>query len=97
MLKMFTKMSFWKYKSLLKYIQYLIKTFFWSSFLKLGLKGIKFQLKGKVSVAGNSRTRTIFIPIGKVGHSTHNNKILYKLNLIRTFTGVIGFKTWLIF
>jgi ribosomal protein S3 len=56
------------------------------------MQGVKFQLKGKISVAGNSRTRTAFHYIGFTSHATFNNKILYKLSLIRTFTGILGFK-----
>jgi ribosomal protein S3 len=57
------------------------------------MKGLKFQLKGKISVAGNARTRTITNKIGASSHATFNNKILSNLNLIKTFTGVLGFKT----
>ena len=57
------------------------------------MKGLKFQLKGKISVAGNARTRTVLQKIGFTSHATFNNKILYNLKLIKTFTGVIGFKT----
>jgi hypothetical protein len=32
-----------------------------------------------------------------LSYATYNNKIILDLNLIRTFTGVIGFKTWLSF
>ena len=37
---------------------------------------IKFQLKGKISVAGNARTRTVFHNVGFTSHTTFNNKIL---------------------
>jgi ribosomal protein S3 len=57
------------------------------------MKGLKFQLKGKISVAGNARTRTLLQTTGSTSHATYNNKILYTLNLVRTFTGVMGFKT----
>ena len=63
-----------------------------TEFKELAVKGVKFQLKGKVSVAGNARTRTVFHTIGFTSHGTFNNKILYKLNLIKTFTGVLGLK-----
>jgi ribosomal protein S3 len=58
----------------------------------LGVKGIKFRLKGKISVAGNARTRTLLQRTGVTGHATFNNKVLHDLVLIRTFTGVLGLK-----
>lgn len=97
LLNFFYKISFWKFKLVFRYLQYVLRYFFWSIFTELKMKGLKFQLKGKVSVAGNSRTRTVVNKIGLLSNSTLKNKILYDLNLIRTFTGVIGFKTWLVF
>jgi ribosomal protein S3 len=61
------------------------------------MKGIKFQLKGKISVAGNARTRTVLMSVGYTSHSSFSNKILYNLNLIPTFTGVLGLRLWLVF
>ena len=91
------KISFWKYKTFLRYIKYVLRYFFWIIFKQLNIKGVKFQLKGKISVAGNARTRTVLHSIGFTSHSTFNNKILYNLNLIKTFTGVLGLKLWIVF
>nr|QCU82607.1 ribosomal protein S3b [Pseudourostyla cristata] len=91
------KISFWKHRLFFHYLRYLFKNFFLPIFTELNVKGIKFKLKGKISVTGNARTRTIFCKIGKVSHSTYNNKILQSLDLIRTFTGVMGLQIWLIF
>ena len=91
------KIDFYKYKTFLRYLKYVLRYFFWVIFKELNIKGIKFQLKGKISVAGNARTRTARHSVGATGHSTFNNKILYKLNLIRTFTGVLGLKLWISF
>lgn len=91
------KISFWKYKTFLRYLKYVLRYFFWVIFRELKIKGIKFQLKGKISVAGNARTRTVFHTVGFTSHTTFNNKILYKLNLVKTFTGVLGLKLWIVF
>lgn len=91
------KISFWKYKTFLRYIKYVLRYFFWSIFTELRVKGIKFQLKGKISVAGNARTRTAFHYVGFTSHATFNNKILYNLSLVKSFTGVMGLKLWIVF
>jgi hypothetical protein len=91
------KISFWKFKTFLRYMKYVLRYFFWAIFSQLKIKGIKYQLKGKISVAGNARTRTAFHYVGFTSHSTFNNKILYTLNLVRTFTGVQGLKLWIVF
>jgi ribosomal protein S3 len=69
-----------------------LRYFFVPIFPNLNVKGIKFRLKGKISVAGNARTRTILQRTGITGHATFNNKILSDMGLVRTFTGVIGLK-----
>lgn len=80
-----------------RYIYYVLRYFFQPFLREMRVKGLKFQLKGKVSVAGNARTRTIRNRVGNLSHATFDNKVLTHLNLIRTFTGVIGFKLWLTF
>jgi hypothetical protein len=54
------------------------------------MKGVKLKLKGKVSVAGNARTRAIYYRIGNTSQSTFKNKTLYNLNFFYTFTGILG-------
>jgi ribosomal protein S3 len=61
-------------------------------FDELDVKGIKFRLKGKISVAGNARTRTLLQRTGVTGHATFNNKVMTHLSLVPSFTGVMGLK-----
>jgi len=95
--KMLYKISFFKYKFFLRYIKYVIKTYLVSRFEELNFRGIKLQLKGKVSVSGNARTRTVVQTVGKVGQSTLNNRILYEMRVIWTFTGSISLRIWFYF
>jgi hypothetical protein len=78
---------------LFRYLYFILHHFFQPYFSEINIRGIKFQLKGKVSVAGNSRTRAVRVKVGATGNSTFNNKLLRELNLLKTFTGVIGFKS----
>jgi hypothetical protein len=91
------KISFWKFKFFFFFIKYIFKYFFWSHFKILKIKGIKIKISGKISVAGNARTRTIVTKIGNVGYSTFSNKILSSFDLVRSFTGVMGLRIWIIF
>ena len=61
-------------------------------FNELGAKGFKVKLKGKISVAGNARTRTLVYRVGDTSHSKMSNRVAYDLSFINTFTGVLGFK-----
>ena len=62
-------------------------------FKSLGIKGFKLKLKGKISVAGNSRKRSILYRVGKTSHSTIDLKVIHNLSLVNTFTGVMGLQT----
>lgn len=92
-----TKINFWKHRLFFHFLKHLFKYFFWTIFTELKIKGLKFKLKGKISVAGNARTRTITYQIGFISYATYNNKILTSIELIRTFTGVLGLQIWLVF
>ncbi len=92
--QMLYRMSFWKYRLLFRYIKYMLRYFFWSVFPDLDFKGFKLKLKGKISVAGNARTRTLAYKIGETGYSRVNNRVLSDFTTVNTFTGVMGFRVW---
>lgn len=89
---MLYRMSFWKYRVLFRYIKYVLRNLFWAHFDELDFKGIKLTLRGKISVAGNARTRTLTFSVGKTSHSEMNNRVLSDFTNIHSFTGVMGFR-----
>lgn len=94
---LFKRISFWKYRLILHFIKYVFRFFFWPSFNDLGIKGLKFRFKGKISVAGNARTRNLNFSIGQSSSSTKNLRVLQKVLLVPSFTGVMAFQIWLFF
>ena len=94
---MMRRLSFWKQRLIFRYIKYLLRYLFAPNFEKFGMVGVKFQLKGKISVAGNARTRTLFYKIGETGQSKMSTKVAYDLSFFETFTGIQGFKLWFFF
>lgn len=94
---MLNRMSFWKYRLLFRYIKFAMRYLFWLYFSDLQFKGLKIKLKGKISVAGNARTRTLVYRIGETGYSKIDNRVLCDSSIINTFTGVLGFKIWFFF
>ena len=94
---MLYRMSFWKYRALFRYIKFVLKNLFEPNFQTLGLRGFKVKLKGKISVAGNARTRTLLFKVGRTSHSKFNNKVAHSFTLINSFTGVMGFNLWIFF
>lgn len=94
---MLNRMSFWKFRLLFRYIKFAMRYLFWLHFPELQFKGLKIKLKGKISVAGNARTRTLIYKIGETGYSKLDNRVLCDASTINTFTGVLGFKIWFFF
>jgi len=94
---MLYRMSFWKYRLLFRYLKFTMRYLFWLYFPELEFKGFKLRLKGKISVAGNARTRTLLYKIGETSYSKFNNRIVSDFTTINTFTGVLGFKIWFFF
>lgn len=93
----FKKISFWKYRSLFHFLRYFCRFFLWPTFKELGVKGVRFKLKGKISVSGNARTRTISTSTGVNNFSSYSDRVLHAKRLIPSFTGVMGFQLWLMF
>lgn len=91
---MLKRMNFWKFRLLFRYIKFLLKHMFIARFPQYQFKGFKLQLKGKISVAGNARTRTLRITSGDTSYTTMDNRIAYDLSYFTTFTGVLGLKIW---
>jgi len=86
------RISFWKTRSIFRFIKYLMLNFFIQMFPKLNIKGMKITLKGKISAAGNSRKRAILYRAGETSHSKVSLRVLSEFGVITTFTGVLGFR-----
>lgn len=93
----FTKINFWRYRSFLYFIRYTFRYVLIHLYRELGVMGIRFRLKGKISVAGNARTRTIEHTIGAVKSTSKDFGVLHEMTTINTFTGVLGLQVWLCF
>ena len=64
---------------------------------ELKIRGIKIKLKGKISVGGNSRKRTIFFRSGESSYSRVDLRVSQHKQTIGTFTGVQGLQLWIFY
>lgn len=92
-----TKISFWKHRAFLRYLQYVFLIISQYYFPILAIKGIRLVVKGKISSAGNSRKRKVHISVGHTSFSTLTNRIVYHYKQVSTFTGALGLKFWICF
>lgn len=91
------RISFWKTRSIFRFIRYVFGQYFHLILNDIGSKGLKICLRGKISAAGNSRTRTILYRTGQTSHSNSSLKVLNEFMTITTFTGVMGFQIWVFY
>ena len=91
------RISFWKTRFIFRFIRYLFNNYFQYMFDEIGVKGFKVRLKGKISVAGNSRKRSILYRVGKTSHTSVGLKVAHTMDTITTFTGVMGFQVWIFY
>lgn len=94
---MLKRLSFWKMRVFFRFFKFMMRYVFWSSFDYFQFRGMKICLKGKISVAGNARTRTLVYRIGSTSYSTLDHKVAYDFSCIGSFTGVMGFRVWLFY
>lgn len=91
------RISFWKTRTIFRFLRYLFLIYFMHIFPELKIRGLKIRLKGKISAAGNSRKRTILYRVGETSHSKLNLRVSHSKQTINTFTGVMGFQVWLFY
>lgn len=89
--EMLYRLSFWKSRLLFRYLKYIMKHFYFPCAEEIGFRGLKLTLRGKISVAGNARTRTLFYAIGDTSNAKMNNRVISYFTTINSFTGVMGF------
>ena len=94
---MILRISFWKTRTIFRFLRYLFLIYFMHIFPELKIKGLKIRLKGKISAAGNSRKRTILYRVGQTSHSKLDLRVSHSKQTINTFTGVMGFQVWLFY
>ena len=94
---MILRISFWKTKFIFRFLKYLFQNYFKFIFNDLSVKGLKIKLKGKISVAGNSRKRTILYRVGSTSHSSVDLRVVNHFQTINTFTGVMGLQVWVFY
>lgn len=94
---MIRRISFWKTRLIFRFLRYLFINFFSSIMPELRVRGIKIKLKGKISVGGNSRKRTIFFRSGESSYSRVDLRVSHHKQTIGTFTGVQGLQLWIFY
>jgi hypothetical protein len=85
-----TRLPISKHKRLIKLFHYFLMFYsdFFLDFHKL--LGVKFDIRGKVGVTGDSKKRHYLFALGETGFTKKKNRLEYTQGLAYTNTGVLG-------
>jgi len=89
------EMSLKEHKKVFYAFEFLLKKFLYKTMFLTQTYGIKFEISGKISVTGNSKTRNKIIKLGYYSLTHKKLKIDYLYDIIRTTTGVLGFRIFI--
>ena len=91
------RVSMFTHKNFLKKIFLVLRLIFPTANRLFKVQGLKLRISGKISVTGNSRTRTMLFKQGLTSYSNMNIKSDYSFNIIRTETGCLGLSVWIFY
>lgn len=83
------------HKKIFYSFEFMMRKFFSKIFYFTGVKGFKFEVTGKISVTGNSKSRNKIIRYGFYSLTNKSLKIDFLEDVIRTNTGVLGLKMFI--
>jgi hypothetical protein len=88
------------YKNHKKFLVFLKNIFFFlfkylNSFFNI--KGLKFLIKGKISLGGNSKKKKFNLKMGNFSLTSKNSFINYEKDFIKTISGTLGYSFFIFF
>ena len=89
------KLHFKKHKKFLYNLRVLLKSIAYIFFYKFKCLGLYIKIKGKIGVGGNSKKRTFIFKLGSFSFTKKSQKLTYTKDSIRTYSGVLGFESYL--
>ena len=90
-------MSLFKHRFFLRRVFFILRVLFYEISNIYGVVGIRLRIVGKISVTGNSRTRTIHFKEGIISNSNMTTRVDHNYTIIKTNTGCLGLSLWLFF
>ena len=93
--KILRKENFKRHKKLINFFFYVIFRLYRSIRFHKLVKGIVFEVKGKIGVGGNSKTRKKVLYCGNCSLTKKSEKLNYKYTNVITQTGTLGLKLFI--
>ena len=88
--KIMEKVQFFKHKNYIMFFKSIFTYLNKNMFKKLGIRGLYFDIRGKVAVKGDSKKRHILLRYGECTFSQKSIRVAPSYGLVNTFTGILG-------
>lgn len=88
--KIMEKVAFFKHKHYVMFFRSIFTYLSRRMFKRMALKGLYFDIRGKVAVKGDSKKRHILLRYGECTFSQKSIKVSPAYGKVHTFTGVLG-------
>lgn len=88
-------LHFKKHKRFLYNLKVILKSIAYVFFYRFQCLGLYIKIKGKVGVGGNSKKRKYIFKLGSFSFTKKSQKLSYVKDSIRTYSGVLGFESYL--
>ena len=92
-----SRVSSFTHKRFLTFFLFLLKSVLLEMGDYYGVVGCRVDVVGKISVAGNARSRSIIFKQGKTSFANTQIKVANEFYLVRTNTGCLGLTIWLFY
>lgn len=84
------KVAFFRHKHYIMFFRSIFTYLSRYAFRRMGLKGLYFDIRGKVAVKGDSKKRHILLRYGECTFSQKSIHVSSAYGKVHTFTGVLG-------
>jgi hypothetical protein len=88
--KIMEKVQFFKHKNYIMFFKSVFNNLNQGVFRRMGIRGLYFDIRGKLAVKGDSKKRHILLRYGECTFSQKSIKISPAYGTVHTFTGVLG-------
>ena len=88
--KIMEKVQFFKHKNYIMFFKSIFNDLNQGILRRMGIRGLYFDIRGKLAVKGDSKKRHILLRYGECTFSQKSIKISPAYGVVHTFTGVLG-------
>lgn len=89
------RLKLWQHRNFFKFIMFLVESYVSSMFKAFNVTGFQFEVKGKISLGGNSRKKKLALRLRNTFKSNIKVRSKYMFRPLKTISGALGVRMWI--